>query len=410
MQSRTFLALVVAAAPNLLACGSEDPVPTPAPVEPELLAPPPAGEGVQFTMTTKLQPGVEAEHCKFVEAPAEGMFVQRDEVRFTKGSHHVLLYQTPYTSIPTTREDGEAFDTDENGVFDCSDGATAGFSVDKLIAGSQNAEGDAFLSFPEGVAMPVTPGRVLLINVHYINASPEPIEPEVRINLYTIPEAEVVEEGDILFWYNIFIKVDAQSESRARMRCNINSDITLMNIQSHMHARGTGYAAMKLGGEPFYTNEKWEDVPTKRFDGGMAVSAGTMFDYYCDYKNTGTKDVLQGPRSTDEMCMLIGSYYPADRGTSRCAAIPELPEQTGNLGAEWVGNGEATCAATFGCVQQVFGAGPQDQDSFLGGVASCVNAADPTVSREMSDALRCLFMSEDPQAACETEFGACLAK
>ena len=408
MRIRTPLALLVVAIPNLLACGSEEPAPTPA--TEGLLAPPPTGQGVQFAMNTRMDPGTEGEHCLFVQAPPEGLFVNRDEVRFNAGSHHVLLYETAYTTIPTTRDDGSTFEQDENGVFDCSDGATDGFSVTKLIAGSQNADGDAFLRFPEGVAMPVTPGRVLLINAHYINASSEILEPQVRINLHTIPEEEVTTEGDILFWYNIFIKVDAQSQSRARMRCMLHSDITLMNVQSHMHRRGTGYSAEAVGSEPFYTNDAWENVPVKNFEGGMELAAGTWVDYQCDYTNTGSTDVVQGARSTDEMCMLIGAYYPADQATSRCVPDPEKPDVAGNLGAEWVGNGQATCAETFTCIQQGLGGGGGEGD-VLGGIATCINAADPAVSKEMSDALRCLLQNfQDAPSVCQIEFDACNAK
>ena len=397
----TLLALMI---PNLLACGSEDPAPAPA--GDELLAPPPAGRGVQFVMKTKLDPGSEAEHCMFVQAPPEGLFVSRDEVRFNEGSHHVLLYETPYTTIPTTRDDGSPLEQDANGVFDCSDGAAEGLEVTKLVAGSQNADGNAFVRFPEGVAMPVTPGRVLLINAHYINASSKLLEPEVRINLHTIPEEEVVAEGDILFWYNLFIKVDAQSESRARMRCMLHSDITLINVQSHMHARGTDYAASEAGAEPFYTNDAWENVPVKDFGDGMELAAGTWLDYQCDYTNTGATAVVQGPRSTDEMCMLIGAYYPADRATSRCVPDPEEPDERGNFGAEWVGNGQATCAETFTCIQQALGG-----DDSPAGISTCVNASDPAVSKEMSDALRCLLMNfQDAPNVCQSEFDACMAK
>lgn len=374
MQTRVSFALfgfVLASCGTLVACGSED-IGTP-PVEDVLLAPPPEGQGVQYQMTTRLEPGTEAEHCKFVQAPAEGMYVNRDEVRFTKGSHHFLLYETPYTSIPTETEDGKAVDT--SGVFDCSQGATLDFAVTKLIAGSQNADGDAFLTFPSDVALRVEPGRVLLMNAHYINATSAPIEPEVRVNLFTIPAEQVKEQGDILFWYNPFIKVGAKSEARARMKCMVHTDIKLMNVQSHMHARGTGYAAALPEGAPFYTNNAWEGVPVKRFDSGMDIKAGTWIDYYCDYNNTGAADVYQGPRSTDEMCMLIGAYYPADPVTSNCAADPSAPDQTGNLGAEWIGNGTETCATTMGCVQQTFtGAGDVMQ-----GITTCMMAADPAV-------------------------------
>jgi hypothetical protein len=407
MQNRVSFALVglfLAACPALAACGSEeiDPVPV---EEDVLLAPPPEGQGVQYQMTTKLEPGTEAEHCKFVLAPAEGMYVNRDEVRFTKGSHHFLLYETPYTSIPTKMENGEAIDT--SGVFDCSQGATFGFQVTKLIGGSQNADGDAFLNFPSDVAMRVEPGRVLLMNAHYINATPGILEPEVRINLHTIPAEQVKEQGDILFWYNPFIKVGAKSTARAHMKCMIHADITLMNVQSHMHARGTGYAAALPEGEPFYTNAEWEGVPVKRFDPGMKIAAGTWIDYYCDYNNAAANDVYQGPRSTDEMCMLIGSYYPANPVTSNCAADPSAPDQTGNLGAEWVGSGTETCAATMGCVQTSLG-GTGD---FLQNITTCMVASDPAVSKEMSDALRCLFLNgQNATTACKTQFDACAAK
>src|SRR5688500_17375974 len=105
MQNRahlTLLGLAVAISPALLACSSDAIEPAPSDV---LLAPPPAGQGVQYQMTTKLESGAEGEHCKFVQAPAEGMYVNRDEVRFTKGSHHFLLYETPYTTIPTKDEE-----------------------------------------------------------------------------------------------------------------------------------------------------------------------------------------------------------------------------------------------------------------------------------------------------------------
>src|SRR5262249_25654767 len=66
----------------------------------DLLAPPPAGEGVQFKMVSHIEAGQEIERCQLFTAPADGLFVHKDEVRFTAGSHHVLLYKTPYTSIP----------------------------------------------------------------------------------------------------------------------------------------------------------------------------------------------------------------------------------------------------------------------------------------------------------------------
>ena len=363
-----------------------------------LLDPPAAGQGIQLRMTTTIGAGVEAEHCRFLRAPAgEDLWVRRDEVRFTQGSHHVLLFETAYDEIPTEKDDGTPVATD--GVFDCTDGATNGWSVTKLVGGSQNGEGDSLLYFPEGVAMKVRAGAVLLMNTHYVNASGQTLHPDVRMNLYTVPHEAVHTEGDILFLYNPFIGVPALGKSRARWRCPVHQDITLSNVQSHMHARGKGYAAMVTGQAPFYESSTWENVPVKRFEPGFQIAAGSSLDYWCDYSNAEPRDVYQGPRSTDEMCMLIGSYYPADPRTSAC-----LDADGAKLAGEWVGNGKASCAETMDCVQKA----PQSDN--LHAITDCMLAASPDVSKEASAALLCASGSDNPSEDCAAEFSACMAK
>lgn len=402
----TRLLSTLALAAGLFGCGgAEDPTTTPPPSD-DLLDPPAAGQGVQLRMTAEIGPGVEAELCQFVKAPAEGIYINRDEVRYTPGSHHFLLYLTSYDEIPTAKEDGTQVDT--SGVFDCSDGPTNGWEVEKLVGGSQNADGTSMVSFPPDVAMHVRPGAVLLMNAHYVNASPETIQPEVAINLHSIPADQVREEGDLLFLYHPFIKVGAQSSRRARVRCQVRSDITISNVQSHMHARGVGYTASLSDGVPFYENDRWEGVPVKAFEGGFNVSAGEVLDYTCEYNNAGQTDIFQGPRSTDEMCMLIGSYYPADPLTASCAPEPEGPgDIPANLGGEWVGDGTATCAETMTCAQAAFATSFND-------LQGCVADADPAVSKEASDFLRCVILSfssgQDPMTACSAEITACSAK
>ena len=367
----------------------------------DLLDPPEPGKGIQLVMTASIESGTESEKCLFVKAPAEDLHVQRDEVRFSPGSHHFLLYETHYTEIPTKKQDGTEVDT--SGVFDCSDGATNGWDVKKLVGGSQNADGASILKFPENVAMNVQGGAILLMNAHYVNASSETLEPEVRINLHTIPKEQVEVEGDILFFYNPFIGVLPQSGSRSRMRCAIHEDITLTNFQSHMHARGVGYAASVVGQDPFYENDQWEGVPVAEFGAGKAIAKGSVIDYHCDYDNPGSDGVFQGPRSTDEMCMAIGSYYPANTTTSHCAIVGMDPFQSQNIGGEWVGNGDKTCAQTMACVQKAFQSASVFEDLTL-----CVLDSAPEKSTYVSDAIRCLFThDENPIAECETEFGVC---
>lgn len=362
---------------GLAACADNDP------------GPQPEDQTLTLEMAATIPPGKEVEYCKFVEIP--DAWVTHDAIEFTAGSHHVLVYQTPYTAIPTEKEDKTPVDTSQ--VFDCSDGATNGWKITKLIGGSQNQTGEAILSFPEGVGLHV--GGVALINVHYINAFDTPLETSVKVTWDTLPASQIQTEGDILFLYNPVIAVPAGGTSRAHWQCPVYRDITIANIQSHMHSRGVGYEARVDNNAPFYTNTKWEGVPVQHYD-NLTVKAGSKLDYYCDYRNTGTRAVYQGPRTTDEMCMLIGSYYPADPRTSNCL------DPSGQLpGGDWIGSGTASCGATLGCVQAAEG---------FQGITECVLATKPEVSHVASEAIRCMFGANDPATECGPQIQACAAQ
>jgi hypothetical protein len=388
--ARTMLCALVSMTAFSACADGEDGESRPAPAS-ELLAPPPSGQGVQFTMLTTLEPGQEAEHCQFVQAPPETLFIQRDEVRFTAGSHHVLLYETDYDQVPTHKEDGTPVDT--GGVFDCSSGATDGFRVTKMVSASQNGNGDGSLSYPAGIALRVRPSAVLLMNAHYVNPGTESRRPEIRINLHSVPADEVEQEGDILFLYNPLIAVAPGTRSRARMRCPVHRDITLVNAQTHMHRRGIATRASVEGSAPFYETERWEDVPVEHFAEGLQIEAGARLDFHCDYQNDELRSVVQGPRSTDEMCVLFGAYYPADPATSNCV------DPGGGIAAEWVGSGTATCKQTLDCMSS----GPGD----LPALTRCMLEAEPGVAAYTSSALRCALQSSDAGHDCAAEIAAC---
>ncbi len=345
---------------------------------------------LELRMEATIPPAAEVEYCRFVTVPET--WVTKDAVEFTAGSHHVLVYQTPYPAIPTQKDDGTPVDT--SGVFDCSDGATNGWSVTKLIGGSQNQTGESILSFPEGIGARI--GGFLLINVHYRNGSDEPLATDVKVAFETTTADKIVQEGDILFLFNPLISVPPGQTARSHWRCPVYQDITIANAQSHMHARGVGFEARVDGEAPFYVNQRWESVPVQDYE-GLTVKAGSVLDYHCDFRNTGGTPVYMGPRTTDEMCMLIGSYYPADPRISNC-----LDETGKTLAGEWIGQGTATCQQTMGCLQQAQGRLPA--------VTDCMLAASPSVSRESSDLLRCTIGATDPLTQCAPQIQACAAK
>jgi hypothetical protein len=152
-----------------------------------VLAPPPDGQGVQIKMTSTLEAGLETERCMFYRVPADGLYVNRQEVRYTPGSHHVLLYKTPYTEIPTTTIKGNTVDT--QGVFDCGEnGATGDWEILGTAGGAQDANGPPGIDgLPSDTALKLDGNSVLLVNAHYLNAGDKPLDAEIYINLHTVP-------------------------------------------------------------------------------------------------------------------------------------------------------------------------------------------------------------------------------
>ena len=393
-----FLAPLVA----LLAvgCGSDDASETKSPGAPPLLEPPAAGQGVQFSMETSVAPGAEVEHCKFVEVGSDDLWVNRDEVRFTEGSHHFLLYGTNYDTIPTENRDGEPVDT--SGVFDCTEGVQVDWEVTGFLGGSQNSKGDSAITFPPGVAMEIEAGSVLLMNAHYINVLEEEIRPEVFINLHTIPEAEVETEGGILFWYNPFIRVGANSQASVRAGCTLAADVNVVALQSHMHRRGVDFVAEVPGAasdmNPLYTTDQWENVSSRVFEPALRIEQGTKVEYECRYENTEARDVYQGFTTKDEMCVLAGTYYPRAAGVGQCFAD-----------FWWEGQGTVSCADSLSCFQNALLA----EDRFAA-MSDCVLDSDPAIADPLSSAMGCLFLNfssgESPFEACAEQFDTCRAQ
>ncbi len=348
------------------------------------LAAPPPGQGLQFKMVSTLSPAQEIERCQMFKIP-DGIAYNRSEIRYSAGSHHVLLFETNYKEFPSKDRDGNP--VDPTVVHDCAEGAAGMWDVGRVLGGSQNADGaNAIDQLPAGVALKIKPGAIVLMNTHYLNASTQTIVTDARVNLWSVPIQSVKTEAGMLFYYNPFIDIGPQAQNSAHMRCKLTQDITLLNVQSHMHRRGVNYVANVIDDKgatnEIYANTLWENVPIKRFSGGMVVKAGQSLDYRCEYKNTENREIIQGFTTKDEMCMMVGPYYPRNDHLEVC----QTDEGDLDGAATWIGTGTADCGATYKCLSDAQGAPKSDQPRRFYG---CVVGSCPQAAGAVSDVLHC---------------------
>jgi hypothetical protein len=369
-----------------------------------MLAPPPTGQGVQYAMTTTIAGGSEDERCQFVQT-TDDLWVQSEEVRYTPGSHHFILWNTPYTSIPTQDKNGNLVDTTQ--IFQCTGGPAVDWNVNQFVGGAQSADAPPLVSgLPSGVALHIAAGSVLMMDLHVLNAAATALTTTVLINLNAIAQSQVTQEAGIYFFYNPFIVVPPNATAQARMSCPVTTTVTLTTAQTHMHKQGLGGVANLEDSsgtmlQQLYTSSAWTDPPVTTWPApGLVLTTGQQIDYLCNYQNPGTTEVIQGPSAaTNEMCVFAGAYYPRDPKFEMCS----LTGSWADLGsaATFIGTGTATCAASMQCLSSA-----QAKDAIYG----CMVNSCPSVATELTAALDCFTANRmNAQSACATQIAACQA-
>jgi hypothetical protein len=320
---------LIALAGTLLGCGTTAPPPSAGQFNP-----PPAGQGLQFATKRTVKAGEEAQYCVYFQMPAgAAMNVNTIEHHYTTGSHHLLLLQTSYS--PSEVALGQP--------FDCFGG------FDRRISGVSYAaqSPDGKTTYPDGVALHFAAGEIVMVQLHLLNATPNPVDAEAKVNLWFDPKPTTAEVGT-LFFYDYSIYLPPSATATAKMHCTLPKDVTLIGGYSHMHHRGIDYQALLTGDaqatpRELYATTDWENPEFKIFSPSISIKAGQAIDFRCDYRNADAVAVTDGPSAAaNEMCMYIASYYPRlDAATENCLGPGSGPIQQGTH----------TCTDALGCVQ-----------------------------------------------------------
>jgi hypothetical protein len=241
---------------------------------------------------------------------------------------------------------------------------------------------------------------VLVMNTHYLNATPHAQTTDARINIWTIPESQVKQEAGIIFFYDPIIRVPALATAQARMACPVQREYTVFNLQTHMHKRGIGGLANLTDGDgnviqQLYQSDSWENVKVQTYD-SLNIEAGQFLDYRCNYVNDEDRTVVQGLTTKDEMCMLIGAYAPRNALFEYCS--PDGKSGDKGLAATFYGNGSATCMQSVGCLETQLRAGKKLSDD---SVYECILDSCENVAKPFNAAVRCEIQAFTDQ--CKTQ-------
>jgi hypothetical protein len=202
-------------------------------------------------------------------------------------------------------------------------------------------------AFPEGQALKINAGEVLVLQSHYINTTAESRWVMDSMDLISPPaDAEVV-ITDALIINTTAINIPAGAEEHEVTKtCRLESDLRIELVTGHTHEFGIWFEleAIPAGGEAIRLFQSTDGPVLRDFAGfhpaEMDLQAGDALRITCRWSNP-TDGALRFPR---EMCAGV-MYYTPGTGALLCDTTDESPRPWADVVPE-PGEGEGCVAET----------------------------------------------------------------
>ncbi|MBI4816543.1 MAG: hypothetical protein HY791_09795 [Deltaproteobacteria bacterium] len=293
-------------APLLASCAGSEP-PTPSDWTLDILE---ASAGFSLRVPAfEVPAGAEYQNCYFVQVPdldaGKEVWVNRVHTAINPGSHHLNVFRVKTVkelgpamgaAVKLGELDGMAAEGKDQVTHPCW--KSANWSDWPLVANSQNSNpNDPYTDWtlPTDVAIRMTPGEWLMIQVHYVNTTsqPTPNGAKVGINFHRYSGANPQELGT-LFATQQSIRVCRSNPSPSyEGTCKFPSgSVTVTAANGHFHRRGEKFTISSWDGTSethpetaaqFYESKSWDEPPMTR-DLSIAIPAGGGIWWDCQYK------------------------------------------------------------------------------------------------------------------------------
>lgn len=268
--------------------------------------PPPPGWTTLIERSWQLPAYYEQYLCRVMKVPAD-MYITGYHLVAPTGTHHTILTITDQTTV---------------GDSTCTPTTT---DPSMLYAGGINTND---LVFPSGVAIKVSAGQYIKLELHLFNPSDTAISGTSGVQIKTAMASEVVNEGDMLFLGNIDNWTIAPTNTSCNIygSCGAPTSWHIFAAWPHMHTYGTHQkVAIRRSATSTVDTllDTAYDFREQKLYGpmDMVVNTGDMLEVTCTYLNSSTSTISQGDTSTDEMCLTGLLKYPKGGDPYFCAAL-----------------------------------------------------------------------------------------
>ena len=243
----------------------------------------------------------------------EDVFVDRYEISFKAGSHHLIVYHYPEGDpTPTPNVYRDIRDQNGNPLPPLSE--LGNLFPFKFFVGTQVPYVD--FRMPEGVALRMPPGSGFDIDAHAVNRTDETRSGEVYVNIHTVEldEIEHVAEADNFGNYDIVLP--PHEETTVSEVFTFSEQRHIFQMWAHAHEHMDWFRVEHVGGEDdgeliYWTND-WEHPVLLQTDTPLTFEEGDQIRLVTKYNNETDDEIYWGTRSTDEMQFMFYLYYTGD--------------------------------------------------------------------------------------------------
>jgi hypothetical protein len=282
-------------------------------------APPLTGDMYRLTYgPVSVSPGAEGTRCIWLRlSNTTEIKVHQLHNVLSSSSHHLIVYKDDMdTTEQTTPVDCQPF----TGALN-----TSGMIAPIMI--TQKA--DDQLDLPSRVAYTLAPNQMIKIEMHYLNATDQPVDAMATVDFYAAEPGTIDHEANILFVGSPDIDLAPASMQTLHQFFTVPDYVDLsaskvFAITGHTHKLGTSVkvrvAPSKTGSmkEVYAPNPfSWSEPETTPHRPGFNVPKGGGFDFECAWHNTTSQRVMFGESATAEMCFFWAYYYPS-QGSKVC--------------------------------------------------------------------------------------------
>lgn len=252
-----------------------------------------------------IAPGEETTLCYYFRTPnTEAMAINHFVSNMTPGSHHMIMYRTSEPKMP----DGTV------SADNCGTSVSGTDFPQWIYAASQPT---ADLPFPtddgagKPLAIDLAPGTPMFFQMHYLNASDDPLTVNVTLNAEALDAGVAYTKTAAYITYNGSISIPNGSVGHVESSaCESNANAKFWMMSTHAHKQAVKTRVLNAGTE-MYMDTDWEHPAPRMF---MEPSSFFTFSgdltYECTYDNNTGRTISDGDSAvTDEMCMAVGYYF-----------------------------------------------------------------------------------------------------